>query len=124
MNEGWHQLLVIDLHEVLEAAHTGELPPDLESVSNRLIPLVAHDRVGLAGGVLVGGLLIAAIGLFGEGRAARHAVTIAGLSGFGVAVAVHFAVGYTDLFHLAPAMIGTLVLFTGVALWTRETRTE
>ena len=97
---------------------------DLEGVSDRLVPLVAHDRVGFAGGVLVGGLLIAAIGFIGDGRAARHAVTIAGLSGFGMALAVHFAVGYTDLLHLAPAMIGPVVLLTGVILWTREAHNE
>jgi hypothetical protein len=31
----------------------------LDDVSARLVPLVAHDRVGFAGGVIVGGLLVA-----------------------------------------------------------------
>ncbi len=92
----------------------------LEDISERLVPLVAHDRIGFAGGVLVSGLLISAIGLFGDGRAARHAVAVAGLSGFGLALGVHFAVGYTDILHLAPAIAGPLVLFTGVALWTKD----
>ena len=103
-----------------DLAFIGLEAADLDAVNSRLVPLVAHDRIGFAGGVLVGGLLIAAIGLFGEGRAARHAVAIAGLSGFGMALAVHCAVGYTDLLHLAPAMVGPFVLLTGLILWTRE----
>lgn len=92
----------------------------LQSINNRLVPLVAHDRVGFAGGVLIGGLLIAAVGFCGEGRAARQAVSVAGLAGFGPALGIHLAVGYTDLLHIAPAIIGPAALLTGLILWTRE----
>ena len=96
----------------------------LDAINERLVPLVAHDRVGFSGGVLVGGLLIGAAGLFGEGRAVRSAVAIAGISGFGLAVWVHFAVGYTDPFHLAPSIVGPVALYAGLAMWGRESRRQ
>lgn len=92
----------------------------LQSINSRLVSLVAHDRVGFAGGALIGGLLIAITGFFGQGRAARQAVSIAGLAGFGPALGIHLAVGYTDLLHLAPTVIGPAALLMGLILWTRE----
>lgn len=92
---------------------------ELTSINERLVPLVAHDRIGFAGAVLVSGLLIAAIAYFGEGRAARQALVVAGLSGFGFAIWVHVAVGYTDLFHVTPSVVGPAALATGLLLWSR-----
>jgi hypothetical protein len=110
------------------------VPSDLEfigltsdaiaGINDRLVPLVAHDRIGFAGGVVVSGALIALIALYGEGRASREAVTVAGLAGFGSALAVHFSVGYTDFLHLAPNLVGPLALGTGLALWTWEESTS
>jgi hypothetical protein len=94
----------------------------LTSLNERLVSLVAHDRIGFAGGVLVSGLLIASIAVFGEGRAARQAVAVGGLFGFGLAVGIHFAVGYTDLFHIAPALIGPAALLTGLIGWSGGSR--
>lgn len=94
----------------------------LTSINERLVPLVAHDRIGFAGGVLVSGLLIASIAVFGEGRAARQAVAVGGLFGFGLALGIHFAVGYTDLLHIAPALIGPTALLTGLIGWSGRSR--
>lgn len=58
---------------------------ELDAINPRLISLVAHDRIGFSGGVLVSGLLIAAIGVLGVGRAARQTVFISGVVGFGMA---------------------------------------
>ena len=91
----------------------------LTAINTRLIPLVAHDRIGFAGAVLVSGLLIAAIAYLGEGRAAHQALVLAGLSGFGLAIWVHIAVGYTDLFHVAPSVVGPAALAIGLLLWNR-----
>lgn len=103
-----------DLHFI------GLTSDQLQSINPRLIPLIAHDRIGFAGGAFVGGLLIAAAGFLGEGQAARQATALAGLAGFGLALGIHIAVEYTDLLHLAPAVIGPAALLTGLILWTRD----
>lgn len=100
---------------------TGEA---IAGINDRLVPLVAHDRIGFAGGVVVSGALIALIALYGEGRASREAVLVAGLAGFGSALAVHISVGYTDFLHLAPNLVGPLALGTGLAFWRWEESTS
>lgn len=89
----------------------------LESVSTRLVPLVAHDRVGFAGGVIVGGLLVAAIAWWGQGRAARQAIAVAGSVAYGATLAVHVGVGYTELLHLVPVFVGSIAMTVGICAW-------
>jgi hypothetical protein len=87
----------------------------------RLIPLIAHDRAAFGGGLLTTGL--AALGVAWCARPSRsawQALAVAGLAGFGAAIGVHVAVGYTDVTHLGPAIIGASVLATGLALWRPE----
>lgn len=91
----------------------------LDSVSGRLVPLVAHDRVGFAGGVIVGGLLVATVAWWGRGKAARQAIALAGLVAYGATLAVHIAVGYTNLLHLAPLLVGAVAMITGLLVWDR-----
>jgi hypothetical protein len=105
-----------------DLAFIGLEAEQITSLNERLVPLVAHDRIGFAGGVLVSGLVIASIAVFGEGRAARQAVAVGGLSGFGFALGIHFAVGYTDLLHIAPALIGPAALLTGLIGWSGGSR--
>lgn len=52
-------------------------------------------------------------------RPSRHlhqAVALAGAVSLGAALTVHFAVGYTDLWHLLPALVATASLVVGLAL--------
>jgi hypothetical protein len=65
----------------------------------------------------VGGLLVATIGWFGRGKAARQALGLAGVVAFGFAVAVHVMVGYTDLVHLAPVLVAPVELAAGLVVW-------
>jgi hypothetical protein len=83
---------------------------DLQSVSPRLVPVIAHDRAGFGGGLISTGVILMFL--------ARHApltksfvqiVMLMGLAGFGTAIGVHPAIGYTDFMHLAPAYFGALV---------------
>ena len=85
-------------------------PAELQRVSSRLVPVIAHDRAGFGGGLFSTGIILLFL--------ARHApltrsfvqiVALMGLAGFGAAVGVHPAIGYTDFTHLAPAYAGTLV---------------
>jgi hypothetical protein len=40
-------------------------------------------------------------------------------AGFGSAIAVHFAIGYTDPIHLAPAITGAVLSLVGLVLTYR-----
>ena len=98
--------------------------PALDQISSRLVPLVAHDRVGFAGGVIVGGLLVAAVAWWGQGRAARQTIAVAGAVAYGATLAVHVGVGYTDVLHLAPALVGTMTMLAGIVGWWLAERGE
>ncbi|MBW3606244.1 MAG: hypothetical protein KY460_15345 [Actinobacteria bacterium] len=89
----------------------------LEAINPRLIPLIAHDRVGFAGAVVTGGVLIGVAAWWGEGPAVRQAIGIAGLVAFGSSLAIHLTVGYTDLLHLAPNLVGPVALGAGMLHW-------
>jgi hypothetical protein len=88
---------------------------DLQNVSPRLVPLIAHDRAGFGGGLISTGIILLFL--------ARHApltrsfvqiVMLMGVAGFGTAIGVHPAIGYTNFVHLAPAYFGAL--FFGATL--------
>ena len=85
-------------------------PAELQKVSPRLVPVIAHDRAGFGGGLFSTGIILLFL--------ARHApltrsfvqiVALMGLAGFGAAIGAHPAIGYTDFTHLAPAYAGALV---------------
>ena len=85
-------------------------PAELHKVSSRLVPVIAHDRAGFGGGLFTTGIILLFL--------ARHApltrnfvqiVALMGLAGFGAAIGVHPAIGYTNFTHLAPAYLGALV---------------
>ncbi len=92
----------------------------LDAISTRLVPIIAHDRAGFGGAIATAGILAA--GCIWCGRpspALWQALGIAGAFGFGAAVLVHPVVGYTDLGHVAPAILGACLFAAGMAL-TRE----
>jgi len=90
---------------------------ELDAANPRLVPLIAHDRAGFGGGLLSAGLVVAACALFANpSRSLWQALAGAGTAGFGAAIGVHPAVGYTDWFHLAPAIAGSLLFVIGLSL--------
>jgi hypothetical protein len=98
-------------------------PAELQSVSPRLVPVIAHDRAGFGGGLFSTGILLLFIA-----RNARltkslvQIVALMGLAGFGTAVGVHGVIGYTDFTHLAPAYAGCLAFLATVARLAWEYR--
>ena len=90
---------------------------DLDAANPRLAPLIAHDRAGFGGGLLSAGLIVAACAVFANpSRSLWQALALAGAAGFGAAVGVHPAVGYTDWFHLTPAIAGSVLFVIGLTL--------
>ena len=91
---------------------------DLRAINPRLVPLIAHDRAGFGGGVLTLGLTtLLCLWCAEPSRHLRQAVAIAGLLSLTAALGVHMTVGYTDLWHLAPPVVGAALLVVGLALW-------
>ena len=89
---------------------------DLNAANPRLVPLIAHDRAGFGGGLLSAGFTVAACALFATpSRSLWQALAGAGAAGFGAAIGVHPAVGYTDWLHLVPAIAGSVLFVVGLA---------
>ena len=89
----------------------------LNEINPRLIPLIAHDRAGFGGGIATAGFLVVAVIWFARPcRSLWQALFVAGIVGWTSAIGIHPVIGYTDTLHLAPAVIGAVLYFTGLAL--------
>ena len=90
---------------------------ELDALNPRLVPLIAHDRAGFGGALGSAGVVATLCVWCGRPSRSRwQALALAGLAGFGPAVGVHFAIGYTDPLHLAPAVAGAALYAAGLAL--------
>ena len=93
---------------------------ELDALNPRLIPLIAHDRAGFGGALVAAGSAASLCVWFGRPtRSLWQALTLAGMAGFGPAIWVHFAIGYTDPLHLSPALAGAAIYAAGLALTYR-----
>jgi hypothetical protein len=100
-----------------DVAFLGLSRNQLNEINPRLIPLIAHDRAGFGGSVCCCGLALAGVTVFAEWTVAlRQTLLVCGTLGFGTAVFVHPAIGYTDWWHLTPAVAGAGLFFTGLAV--------
>ena len=89
----------------------------LDLIDPRLVPLIAHDRAGFGGGLATTGLTVLGCVWCGRSsKAGREALLIAGTAGFGAAVGVHGLIGYLDLSHVGPAILGAGTFVVGIAL--------
>lgn len=103
--------------EDLEFMRTSALA--LRTVSSRLVPLVAHDRASFGGMLVVSGMTFLMASLWGFRRGMRWlwwTILLSGLPGYTAAIGIHYAVGYHNPFHLAPAFAGLALFATGMAL--------
>lgn len=96
-------------------------PTDLQSISPRLIPLIAHDRAGFGGAITTMGILVLGVGWCARpSRSLWQALCAAGLIGFATAIGIHPVVGYNNLLHLAPAFAGALLFILALVLLYRS----
>lgn len=49
-------------------------------------------------------------------RSLWQAILVSGVAGFATSIGVHPAIGYHDLFHLSPAIIGATLFSVGIVL--------
>jgi hypothetical protein len=104
-----------------DLAFMGVSVDELHALNPRLVPLIAHDRAGFGGAVCCAGLaLFFCVWCGRPSRGLWLVLALVGLAGFGAGVGIHFAVGYDDPLHLAPAVIGSLVYIVGLALTCRR----
>jgi len=86
----------------------------LRELSAVLIPLIAHDRAGFGGGLFsIGFLIILMMRHAPITRSFVELIVVMGVAGFGAALGVHAAVGYTDTTHLVPAYLGCVLFAAG-----------
>lgn len=98
---------------------------DLQSVSDRLIPLIAHDRAGFGGAICTTGITVLfCVWCAKPSRSLWQILCFAGVIGFATAIGVHPVVGYNDLFHLAPAIAGAVMFVAGLALTWKPMRSS
>jgi hypothetical protein len=95
----------------------------LDGIDPRLVPLIAHDRAGFGGSLATTGLTVLfAVWCGRPSRALWEALLIAGVAGFGAAIGVHGLIGYLDLSHVGPAIVGGTLFIAGIVL-SRPSRT-
>lgn len=98
----------------------GMTAADLHSINPRLVPLIAHDRAGFGGGIFTCGITVLFCVWCGEPSTSLWQVLcLTGAVGFAAAIGVHPLVGYNNLTHLAPAVLGALTFTIGLLLTYR-----
>ena len=98
---------------------------ELRGLSDRLVPLLAHDRIGFGGAVTTMGVTTTLCLWFGgPSRHLFQAISLAGGVSLAAAIGVHLFVGYTDVVHLLPAVAAAADLLIGLLVvgpwWLRE----
>ncbi len=92
----------------------------LHAISDRLVPLIAHDRAGFGGAICATGITVLfCVWCAKPSKSLWQVLLVSGFVGFAAAIGVHPAVGYTDLFHLAPAILGAIIFLVGLILCYR-----
>ncbi|WP_079507772.1 dihydroorotate dehydrogenase [Mesobacillus jeotgali] len=93
-------------------------PDQLNSLNQKLIPVIAHDRAGFGSALFSVGLLVLTLALWGfhEGSSwVWRAFLFGGIPAFSAGIFTHFYIGYIDFIHLLPAYFA-LALYLG-GLW-------
>jgi hypothetical protein len=90
----------------------------LDVASPHLVPLIAHDRASLGGALVSNGVGVVLAALWGFRPGTRWlwwTLLASGVPGFVAAIGTHLVVGYTDLWHLTPALVGATMYVGALA---------
>lgn len=105
--------------------YIGDNADHLRMLNPHLVPLLAHDRAGFGGAVVTMGVTsVLCLWCAPLSRHLHQAFALAGAASLGAALVVHFAVGYTNAFHLAPPVAAAACLLLGLALEHPGARTK
>ncbi|WP_281883617.1 hypothetical protein [Paenibacillus sp. YYML68] len=92
---------------------------ELAAANPRLLPLIAHDRAGFGGALLSDALALTVLALWGLQQGARWqwwTLLLGGAPAFLAGLGVHLDIGYTDLWHLSPAIFAFGLYVAGLVL--------
>jgi dihydroorotate dehydrogenase len=87
--------------------------------NDHLLPAIAHDRAGFGGALVTAGIAVLLTSLHGFRQGEGWVwwmLLISGLPGFVSTLAIHYAIGYTNWFHLLPAYIASVMFAAGLCL--------
>ncbi|TKC18078.1 dihydroorotate dehydrogenase [Robertmurraya kyonggiensis] len=94
-------------------------PEQLNTMTEKLIPVIAHDRAGFGGALISVGLLVLTLSLWGFHQGQRwvwYTFLIGGIPAFSAGLLTHFFIGYTTFIHLLPAYIAFVLYIVGLVL--------
>ncbi len=98
-----------------DITYLGFTPAQLGAINSHLVPLIAHDRAGFGGGLASCGLTVfLVLWKARPSQAMWQALVVAGVTGFGCAIGVHYPMGYLSGSHLAPAWTGAVIYGVGI----------
>jgi hypothetical protein len=92
-------------------------PEILNAANARLLPLIAHDRVGFGGNLISVGFAVLFLSLWGFRQGERWlwwTLALGGTPGFVAGIGIHLSVGYLNLWHLLPALVALLFFILGL----------
>lgn len=110
-----------------DLAFLGTGTEELEAVTPRLVPFIAHDRAGFGGALMSAAVAILLLSAWGWRRGESWVfwtLAAAAAAGFLPAVVVHGVIHYTDFVHLAPVYFGIATTTTGLLLARPYLRAE
>ena len=105
-----------------DLAYMNTTPEVLAAANARLIPVIAHDRAAFGGGLIANGLGVIGIAAWGFRRGSRWVwwtLLVSGLPGYLCAIGTHFAIGYLDVTHLAPALANAVLYIAALGVSMR-----
>src|SRR5207248_8575028 len=101
----------------LAASCMADTSPVRRGTAASLVTPTAHGRAGFGGALVSCGVAMFLAVVYGRpSRSLWQALALAGVFGFACAIGIHPIIGYTNLFHLGPAMMGCVVFAIGVIL--------
>ena len=106
---------VTDVFVPQDLSFMGLSSAQIDQINPRLVPLMAHDRAGFGGAIFVTGLLVTCcVALADHSRSLWQTLVAVAVVGFGAAIGVHGVVGYTDITHVGPGVVGAVVFGAGL----------
>ncbi|WP_339215651.1 dihydroorotate dehydrogenase [Solibacillus sp. FSL W8-0372] len=96
------------------------MPVDmLQSISDMLIPVIAHDRAGFGSALISVGILVLCLSLWGYRAGERwlwFTYAFGALPAFLAGIGTHFAIGYTTFIHLLPLYLLVVIYLIGLVV--------
>jgi len=94
-------------------------PDMLHRISERLIPVIAHDRAGFGSALISVGLLVLMLSLWGFRQGEKwvwNTIALGALPAFIAGIGTHFHIGYTTFIHLLPVYFLCALYVLGLIL--------